>query len=228
VVELRSVDLSFLRISALALVIFVAGSTAASVEAGDGGAGPAAKESAFVCPSGHNPYDVSLWLHVTKWCVEPAVRKQVQVKVQIMIHNRNNEWLDIRQERIRLIVHKFDRTRWSPPRVGEPTRDRPLHTTYEDDKVWAIPANAERAFDPLPNQPKYGTFATHWGVSRLAPNSTFIPHYHYGDLVFYTPMPADGGKAKPNIVGIAYVKNGDIISLCPPDKWQHHRGGATF
>jgi hypothetical protein len=228
VIKLSSVALRVSRMCVLALVILVAGGGAASTSGEAGNTGPVAKDAAFVCPSGHNPYDIRLWLHVTRWCIEPGVRKQVQVKVQMMIHNRNDKWLDIRQERIRLIVHEFNRDDWLPPRIGEPTRDRPIHTNYEGEEVWAIPANAERAYDPLLNPPGLGTFATHWEVSRLAPKTTFIPHDHYGDLVFYMPMPADGGRAKPNIVGIAYVKNGDIIALCPPDKWQHHVGGGTF
>lgn len=54
------------------------------------------------------------------------------------------------------------------------------------------------------------------------------PHYHYGDLVFYMPMPRDGRRAKDNIVGIAFVKNADIIALCPPSTWVRHVVAATF
>lgn len=180
----------------------------------------------FVCPSGRNPYDISLWLHVRKWCIEPAVRGQAQIKVQMMIHNRDRRHgLDVGQDKVRLIVHEFDPDRWTPPRIGQPTRDRPVRTTYEGERVWAIPANAERAYDPHPTL--IATFATHWKVFRLPPGGTLIPHFHYGDLVFYMPMPADG-KGKKNIVGVAYVKNADIIALCPPDKWERHVSGSRF
>lgn len=212
----------------LAVTLLAVGG-ARSVVAEADASSPAATDSAFVCPSGHNPYDIHLWLHVTKWCIEPGVRKQAQVKVQMMIHNRDDRhWLDIRQDKIRLIVHEFDPDRWTQPRIGVHTPDRPVHTTYEGERVWAVPANAERAYDLLPNQPGIGTFATHWEVSRLAPGATLIPHYHYGDLVFYMPVPTSGQKVKANIVGIAYVKNADIIALCPPDKWEHHVGGGLF
>lgn len=212
----------------VATALFVVGPTGVG-DAADNEAPPVGVASAFVCPSGHNRYDIHLWLHVTKWCLEPGVRKQKQLKVQMLIHNRDRRHsLDLGQERIRLIVHWFDRRRWSPPRIGSPTRDRPVRTVYEGKRVWAIPANAERAYDLIPHQPGVGTFATHWRVSRLSPGATLRPHYHYGDLVFYMPTPPSRRPAIRNIVGVAYVKNADIIALCPPSKWEKHVTSGSF
>jgi hypothetical protein len=167
---------------------------------------------------------------VSKWCVLGGVRKQLQVKVQMEIHNRDKQhWLDVRQDKIRLVVRHFDRARWTPPR-GFPMSDRPIRTIYQGEQVWAIPANPEESFDPLPHQPGAGTFATHWYATRLPPGGTLVPHKHYGDLVFYLPIPPSRYRpvVKRNIVGIAYVKNADVIALCPPHKWEEHARPEDF
>jgi hypothetical protein len=215
----------------LLLPALLAAATVPAAGATSGSLPPPATESAYVCPSGKNPYDIHLWLHVSKWCIDPAVRKQLEIKVQMEIHNRDKRhWLDIHQDKIRLVVHGFDRDRWTPPRIGSPTLDRPIRTTYAGERVWAIPANAERAYDPLPHQPGIGTFATHWHGTRLGPGDTFVPHKHYGDLVFYLPVPEH--RFRPvitrDIIGIAYVKNADIIALCPPSKWEEHVSSGEF
>jgi hypothetical protein len=214
------------------LALFAIGAVAivTGAVAGDNASHGVATDSAYHCPSGRNPYDLHLWIHVKKWCIDPAVRKQFEVKVQMEIHNRDKRhWLDIHQDRIRLVVTAFDRDRWSPPR-GFPMSDRPIHTTYQGHRVWAIPANPEGSFDYLPHQHGVLTFATHWHASKLAPGGTFHPHYHYGDLVFYLPVPKK--RFRPvidkDIVGIAYVKNADIIALCPPDTWEEHVISGSF
>lgn len=190
---------------------------------------PVATSSGFVCPSGHNPYDIHLWIHVTKWCIVPGVRKQSQVKIQMKIHNKSQDHgLDVSQATIRLLVHEFDPDRWSPARVGSATLDRPVQTTYGGHSVWAIPANAEDAYDPLPHQPGILTFATHWGISELVPGGTLEPRYHYGDLVFYMPVPRHHPGGTDNIVGVAYMKGTDVIALCPPETWGRHVAAASF
>lgn len=180
----------------------------------------ATASSELVCPSHSNPHHIKLWIHVTRWCALPAVRGQAQFKIQMRIHNRDDQHrLDISHSRMRLIVHVFHADRWTPARVGEPTIERPIRTTYGREHVWAVPPNAEDAFDPLPHQPGVGTFATHWGGSVLGPGKTFNPHFHFGDLVFYVPTPRDGSGALDNVVGIAYVKGHEIIALCHPWDW---------
>lgn len=220
----RRTFLALLALSAVGIV----GSLA--VASADNSPSPIATGSAYVCPSGHNPYDIHLWLHVSKWCIDPAVRKQLQVKVQMEIHNRDRRhWLDIHQGRIRLIVRHFDRGRWTTPR-GFLMADRPVRTIYQGEKVWAIPANPEGSYDPLPNHPRIWTFATHWHADRLPPGGTLVPHKHYGDLVFYLPVPMRRYRPviRHNIVGVAYVKDADIIALCPPDKWEEHVSSRKF
>jgi hypothetical protein len=91
-----------------------------------------------------------------------------------------------------------------------------------------VPANADGAYDTIPNHPQVLTFATHWGRSNLDPGETFHPAYHYGDLVFYVPTPRHGTGAMENVVGVAYVKSREIIALCPPESWGPHVPAASF
>ncbi len=214
----------------LAAAVFAAVAVASGAFAGNGASDRVATDSVYHCPSGSNPYDLHLWIHVKKWCIDPAVRKQYEVKIQMEIHNRDTRhWLDINQDRIWLVVTAFDRDRWSPPQDFSMS-DRPIHTTYEGRRVWAIPANPEGSFDYLPHQRGVLTFATHWHASRVAPGGTFHPHYHYGDLVFYLPVPKKRNRPviEHDIVGIAYVKNADIIALCPPHTWEKHVSSGGF
>jgi hypothetical protein len=186
--------------------------------------------SGNACISRHNPEGIRLWIHVTRWCIVPGVRKQAQLKVQMRIHNQSRRRLDIGQDRIRVIVREFDPHRWSPPRIGQSTPGRPLQTTYRERAVWAVPANADRAYDVFPNKPE-PTHATHWLKSVLGPRKTLNPHYHYGDLVYNLPMPRPkrhGWRMIHNIVGIAYIKGRDIIALCRPASWGQHRPAGTF
>jgi|SRR5690349_7606173 len=211
------------------LIVSALGVVAAGSAGGEDPA-PVASESAYHCPSGSNPYDIDLWLHVSKWCIDPAVRGQLQVKVQMEIKNRSRRhWLDIHQDKIRLVVRHFDRDRWSTPR-GFPMSDRPVRTIYEGERVWAVPANPEHSYDPIPGHSGEATFATHWYGTRLAPGHTFVPHFHHGDLVFYLPKPTHPYRPviERDIVGIAYVKNADVIALCPPDKWEEHVESGGF
>jgi len=193
---------------------------------------PIATPSGFNCPSGPNSHGVRLWIHVTKWCIVPGVRRQAQFKVQMRIHNQSNTHsLDISQDNIRVVVRNFDPDRWSPSSIGEVTRARPIETSFQREPVWAVPASADGAYDVFPNHPQLPTFATHWPVSRLGPSETFNPSYHYGDLVFNLPVPnhvGPGSHVKDNIVGVAYVKGRDIIALCPPDSWGEHARANSF
>ncbi|HXR31287.1 MAG TPA: hypothetical protein VN752_09125 [Solirubrobacterales bacterium] len=190
---------------------------------------PVATSAGAGCPSGDNPYDLDLWIHVKKWCIVPGVRGQAQFKVQMEIHNKSQQHsLDITQDQIRVIVHEFDPDRWSPSAIGAPTYDRPVHTTYRGEDVWAVPASADGAYDVFPDHSNRPTHATHWGFSELGPGRTLHPSYHNGDLVFNLPMPKRRAGVKANIVGVAYIKGLDIIALCPPDSWEKHRPAGTF
>ncbi len=189
---------------------------------------PIAKASGFVCPTGRNPYDIHAWIHVTKWCIVPGVRDQVQVKLQMKIHNGSNTRdLDISQDQFRLIVRRFDSAHWTPARIGSPTVAQPIHTTYRGTGVWAIPSDAEEAYDTIPHEPNNLTFATHWYGTTLAPGATFVPHFHYGDLVFYLPRLHHLSPLQ-DIVGIAFMHDSDIIALCEPHVWGEHAYAGTF
>lgn len=202
------------------------GSTAAPPAGGP----PSAEASALVCPSHSNISGLKFWIHVKQWCALPAVRGQAQFKLQMQIHNRDRDnALDIQQTRMRLIVHEFDPDQWTPPRYGATTYDRPIRTTYGGERVWAVPANADDAYDPnpLPGAPNNLTFATHWGLTRLAPGATLNPGYHEGDLVFYVPAPRHHGAIE-NVVGMAYVKGHEIIALCHPEDWGPKEPAGDF
>ncbi|HEV2791712.1 MAG TPA: hypothetical protein VGV69_10475 [Solirubrobacterales bacterium] len=216
-----------LLVGTLALLSVAAVSTPLSTASTSG---PAATTSANGCASEHNSQGVKLWIHVTKWCIVPGVRKQAQLKVQMRIHNQSNRPLDISRDRIRVILREFDPDRWSPPRIGQPTRERPIRTTYRGESVWAVPANADSAYDMFPNK-NAPTHATHWVKSQLGPKETLNPHMHYGDLVYHLPIPQPkprGWKAIHNVVGIAYTKGRDIIAICPPRTWGEHAEAGTF
>jgi hypothetical protein len=191
-----------------------------------------ARSDGLGCPSTlPNPEHIKVWILVTHWCGLGAVRGQAQFKIQVQLHNDSPHNLNISQSRMRLVVSEFSLDKWSPPRLGEATTDRPIRTTYGGETVWAIPANANNAFDPLPHQPGVGTFATHWDQSVLAPGETSPTGFHVGDLVFYAPaLPHDPHyhDALSNVVGIAYVKGRDIIGLCPREGWKHHARAETF
>lgn len=217
----RLIPVGVLSMMSVALIAF---SPVASA-----GQSPAAA-SANGCASEHNPSGIRLWIHVTKWCIVPGVRGQAQIKVQMRIHNQSDRPLYIGQDRVRVILREFDPDRWSPASIGQPTLDRPVPTTYQGERVWAVPANADGAYDVFPHKSE-PTHATHWTKSHLGPQDTLNPHFHYGDLVYHMPIPhpkPDDWNAINNIVGIAFVKGRDIIALCPPDTWGEHAPAGTF
>jgi hypothetical protein len=214
-------------IGSLALLSIAAGFPAAASAAAPTGV---AEPSSNGCASRHNPYGLRLWIHVTKWCIVPGVRGQAQLKVQMRIHNRSDHRLDISRARVRVIVRHFDPAHWTPAQIGAPTPDRPVRTRFHGDVVWAVPANADGAYDVFPHKSE-PTHATHWVRSQLGPKQTLNPHFHYGDLVFHLPIrrPRPHGWALiDDIVGIAFVKGRDIIALCPPDTWGEHAPAGTF
>lgn len=157
-------------------------------------------------------------MRVVKWCGNPAVRGQAQLKLQVRVHNSGKRRLDLDPTHIRLVVLGFNRARWSPPRIGGRTTDRPIRTRYRGRRVWAIPPNAERAYDRASGG--YATFATHWNAPSLAPGRTFEPRDHEtGAVVFYVPMGRKDPTRLDGVVGLAYVDGRDIVVLCPPDRW---------
>lgn len=219
--------LKTLVVSSLVLLSTATGAT--SVASADGPV-RVAEHSSNGCVSRHNPYGIRLWIHVTRWCIVPGVRQQAQLKVQMRIHNRSDRRLDIGRTRIRVILRHFDPDKWTPAQIGQPTPDRPVQIRYRGDSVWAVPANADGAYDVFPNKSE-PTHATHWLRSDLGPKQTLNPHFHYGDLVFHLPIPHPkprGWETIDNVVGIAFVKGRDIIALCPPRTWGEHAPAGTF
>jgi hypothetical protein len=171
------------------------------------------------CPSPPgSPRGIKVWIRVRRWCALPAVRRQAQYKLQVKIHNSSSRTLDISRPHIRLIVKHFKRRQWTPPRIGAPTRERPFRTRYNGRRVWAIPPNAERAYD-VKSRNEW-TFATHWNAYSLRPGRTFRPRRHKrGAAVFYLPYGGNRARTLRGVMGLAYVDGRDIIVMCPKRRW---------
>lgn len=185
------------------------------------------------CPSPPGAaHGIQVWIRVKQWCGLPAVRRQAQFKLQLQIYDSGKRTLGIRQEHLRLIVADFDVAKWSPPRHGRTTTERPFRTTYQGRHVWAVPPNAEDAYDPVPGIPGDLTFATHWGQTQLTPGQIFRPSYHDGDLVFYVPYLRHdyprGAATAEDVLGMAYVYRDEIVVLCPRERWGPKEPAATF
>lgn len=209
-----------LAIGALALV--------PAISRGADARGAASGESVYLgCPSPAGaPRGFDLWIHVQKWCAFSAVRGQQQIKLQVSVKNTSSKPLSLALTHIRLLMVHFDVRHWSPPSIGS-TYDRPFLTTFEGSRVWAVPANGERAYDPLPGHTGVGTFATHWSGTTLDPGETFRPIDHErGDVVFYVPH--HGGHRLHDVVGLAYVDGSDVIVCCPPSRWRGHTPAGNF
>ena len=188
-------------------------------------ASAADEEIALGCPSPPDPvHRIRVWVRVVKWCGNPAVRGQAQVKLQIRVKNIGRKPLDLSRGRFRLIMRHFNRRRWTPPRIGATTTDRPFTTDYRGTRVWAIPPNADGAYDETP---RTATFASHWNTSgTLTPGETFTPidrrgpdDSGRGSVVFYIPIEADSRHALSGVLGLAYVDGSDILVLCPTSHW---------
>lgn len=177
---------------------------------------PPAYASSLGCRSAPGqPQDIEVWIYVRKWCGNPAVRGQLQIKVQVKVKNVGRHALDISRKHFVLIVTSLNRAKWSPPRIGHPPTEVPFKTTYNGHHVWAIPANYDRAYDPLPENPGYGTFATHWGGGTLEPGATFWPVDHQrGALVFYRPIVKHQKNLRDGVMGVAYVTGRHIVVMC--------------
>jgi hypothetical protein len=107
-----------------------------------------------------------------------------------------------------------------PPRIGQPT-ERPSAITYQGHRVWAVPANANRAYDD-DAATGYVGFATHWDVpTYLASGATFFKATRYeGDLAYYVPetsvtLDQYGNPVLHGFIGVAYVSNGHVIAVAP-------------
>jgi hypothetical protein len=184
------------------------------------------------CPSPPGAvHGIQVWIHVTQWCSLAGVRDQAQFKLQMEIYNPSKYNLEIGPEHVRLIVAQLNLSKWSPPRSGPATTERPFRTTYLHQSVWAIPANANDAYDPIPHVPGDLTFATHWEESLLSPGRTFVPAKHLGDIVYYIPYLSDdpkGIQTSADVLGVAYMYGRTIVVLCPKGHWGPKRPAGNF
>lgn len=169
---------------------------------------------AFPDPGSDRP---SLQIRVVVWCAEDAVRGQAQIKAKVWIKNGGDEPLDISLPHWYLLVSGVKPERWSPPQIGTPSTRSPFRIRFRGVPVVAIPANEERAFDLLPENPNIGTFATHWNGFTLGGGETFKPQdASHGNLVFYVPARSQQVRG---VVGVAYLIGRKPIAVCPPERW---------
>lgn len=182
------------------------------------------------CPSPDTGTKLKLTLRVRFFCVQETVRDQVEFKLKVWVRNRGAERLDITRPRLRLLLTRFKRSRWSPPRHGPPTHERPFRTSWRGRRVWAVPANADGAADRIPERSGRATFATFWGGQQLEPREEYRPTGRYeGNLVFMVPKDDGGSDTLSAVVGLAYVSaDREVIAVCPPRRWEERRSSGAF
>jgi hypothetical protein len=184
------------------------------------------EELALGCPSPPDQHhQIRIWVRVVKWCGIPGVRGQALVKLQIRVQNIGRRPLDLSRGNFRLIMRHFDRRRWTPPRHGPATTDRPFVTAHQGKRVWAVPPNADSAYDTTSDGG--WTFASHWNTGgQLAPGESFVPINRSprhgsgrGSVVFYIPLERNHRRTVRGVLGLAYVQGRDILVLCPRQHW---------
>lgn len=186
------------------------------------------------CPTNEPAGHPKLTLKVVYWCALPTpFQNQAQFKFKIRVTNTGRTPLDLSQTHWRLLLTSFAVKRWVPPRIGQPT-ERPLVITYGGRHVWAVPANANRAYDFDANT-GYAGFATHWDVpSYLAPGRSFFDAAKKrGDLAYYVPATSatideNGNLVLHGFIGLAYVHDGRVIALAPRKQWGRRLPANAF
>lgn len=144
-------------------------------------------------------------LRVLAACTCPTPFGLDQLKVKLRVENNARFPIDIAvRDDSHLVALLTQRPRnwrslWgahvSPRRITvERTRDGKTHRQ----RLWAIPPNPDGAFEPLPDEPGFATFATHWPTSMvLAPGESYVDRrVKEGDLVYYIPRAMTYRQAK--------------------------------
>lgn len=178
-------------------------------------------------------------LEVHVWCSELlGLRNLVQTKVKVWASNAATGNLDVSLQRWFLLIPGSRAAReWSPP-PGKRWA-RPSVIQLPRGSVTAIPANPNNdaeVLGPIPGGVNY-SFATHWQKEYLAPNETWRPplldvngqRYTDGTLVFYVPLRRHGGNLyEPQIYGLARMRDGKILTLCPVGRWGKRVSAEKF
>lgn len=189
----------------------------------------------------------SLVVRVVAWCAIPeAAPDKPEFKFKLRVTNTSKEQLDIRRPRWRLLVESLDREAWRPPAVGQQTPEEPYTIPWPGGPpVWAVPANPEDAYDPDPDNPLSGTFATHWSGTTLRPGETYegakllsVAAYYRsknpppsdGVLTYYVPQRARRGRPRlPSVVGLAYLDEDKVVKLIVDrEEWGDQRPADSF
>ena len=169
------------------------------------------------CPLVSSVQPARLTIQVPYWCALPLpFRHQAEFKFKIKVRNAGSSVLNIELSHWRLLMRTFSTARWSPPQIGSPTTERPYRVPWAGTSVWAVPANANSAYD-LDQRTGYASFATHWHARVLAPNETYYsPKNREGDITFYVP---DTSSTLQEVVGLAYVNGGHANAVVTPAQW---------
>jgi hypothetical protein len=168
------------------------------------------------------------------------VRHLVQAKLKVWASNPTESRVSVALSSFYLLVPgKAAARQWSPP-PGEQWPG-PRVISLADGKITAIPANPDGEAEYLGPAPGGGanySFATHWRKQSLKPHETWHPPlidkasgepYPDGTLVFYLPLVRSNGELhQPAIYGLAQMRHGEIISLCPIGRWGKRVSAERF
>lgn len=135
------------------------------------------------------------------------------VKVKVRITNTSPVPLNASIENMRLMVAGDMPGVWT---ANQPVAS-PSSVNIEGRLYTAIPANANRAYEPIDDN--YITFASFWYATRLDPEASYYGEGRSnGDLVFYVPYGAGG---RPSLDGVGLVSNDgtQVLGWAPISAW---------
>jgi hypothetical protein len=150
---------------------------------------------------------------VADYCLCPGPSNQFQVKLKLKLINGGTVPYDIGPANIRVMVRGDMPGLWrgNEP-VAEPSQVNILGASYT-----AIPANGNRAFEPL--GPGFSTWASFWNATTLAPQDKYLEEGPgRGDLVFYVPYSA-GQRPQVDGVGVVSDDGQAVVGWSPIDAW---------
>lgn len=178
------------------------------------------------CPLREASKHVKLSIQVKKFCVvQTPFHSQIEFKIKPSIKNLGSSTIDIRAAHWRLLVSRFEPSRWYPPAHGGSV-GKPGRVLYHGYRVWGIPANVNGSYDVDVNT-GYASFASFWDGADLAPGSTYFrPANRQGDLAYYVPR--HYVTLAHNLIGLAYVSDGRAKVVARYHNWHGRRPADDF
>lgn len=178
------------------------------------------------CPLRESSQHVRLSIQVKKFCiVATPFHSQLEFKIKPSIKNLGSSTIDIRAPHLRLLVSRFNPSRWHPPAHGGSV-GKPARVSYRGYSVWGIPANVNGSYDVDVNT-AYASFASFWDGADLAPGETYFkPANRQGDLAYYVPRRYV--TLDRNLIGFAYVSGGRARVVALYHNWHGRRPADDF